>query len=249
MWLAGLFFLGSCVVMGVALGVGLAVDKRNALLQRKEQKLLGPASKQTVIQRLRKMGFTVVEKYTTPRKHMLGWLYVCMATNYKSTCPFCQCGFHELREVCEDKNQSGEGALMVFWVRGGYFCDICGFIDNESRKSSGDGGRKRVVNISGSFSGLIYDARAGNLFEILDHLQSQSGKMDDTIADWLAARKKLLEREAAKIGEALSRHQLYEAEDVVGDGPFREMELPELDDVPKMLKKRGDKDKNDKESG
>ena len=63
MWLFGLFFLGTCVVLGVALGVGLAAEKAKALLQKKEQKLLGPASKQTVTQRLRQMGFVVVEKY------------------------------------------------------------------------------------------------------------------------------------------------------------------------------------------
>ena len=83
---------------------------------------------------------------------------------------------------------------------------------------------------------LFDKADRNNLFEILDHLQGESGVKDERVADLLRSRKQMLEREAGKIGDHLIQHEMCAAEEA-GDGPFRDISLPEPDNVPNMLKR------------
>lgn len=230
-----LALIGGCVV--------LCVDnvQLKQQLAEKEVKLLGPAggpeSGRTVIERLRQAGFTVLEKHVAPRTYMLGWLEV-RQTKDSYFCNVCKSSFYELIEFVEDTNHSVGEALLVVFVSRAFFCNICGQVSNPSQKESNSAGCK-----TNNASSVFRNIRSDNMFDIIDYLQSQAGKMDSTIANWLAQRKQLLEREAARLGEALARYELGEGEDIPADGPFREIDSPEVESVPKML----ERDKQKKE--
>lgn len=209
--------------------------------KRLEAKLLGPHAPEggrTVVERFRQAGFTVLDKLTPARPHMLGWLQVRPAPeSYRPVCGYCHGNFHELYEIVEDTNHPFSGAFLVANMLIGRFCNVCGGLVDESKQSSESG--LRTVE-RGCLGKLLCRAGGCNLFDVLDHLQRQSGVMSGEIAAWLRQRRELLDREAIKIGEALKRYGLEAAPDA--DGPYRDPALPEPDDVPRMLKRRGEGD-------
>lgn len=208
--------------------------------RRLEAKLLGPHAPEggkTVVARLRQAGFTVLEKLTPARSHMLGWLQIRPAhESYRFICSYCGGKFHELHEIVEDTNHPFISAFLVADVTIGRFCNVCGELANESKETESG---LRTVKWS-CLGKLLHNAGGCNLFDILDHLQQQSGVMSGEIASWLRQRRELLDREATKIGEALKRHGLEAAP--AADGPYRDPALPEPDDVPRMLKRHGEGD-------
>ena len=109
------------------------VAKNKLLKERETANLLGPHAPeggQTIIERLRQTGFTVLDKSTPPRAHMLGWLQIVPApdNSYKAPCFFCGSKYYEIHEVVEDPDQPFSGALMVCLNFVCTICNCCGII-------------------------------------------------------------------------------------------------------------------------
>lgn len=229
-----LYIIG-CLVLMVAVGCGgfvlgcklkeVVVAKQ---LAQKEALLLGsgggPEGRQTVIQRLRQLGFTVLEKRVEPRSHMLGWLYTYSTEG--THCVICKGEPLYLIEICEIEDHSVTEAFLVSSAQVGKFCNSCGWFE---RIQKAEGSEIKVVGFGklkdGFFWPVLHKAHRCNLFDILDHLQA-SGKMDEEFCKWLEERRQLLCREADKISSAISRHQLSTAKDI-SDDPYRKRLLSE----------------------
>ena len=197
------------------------------MLSQNEALLLGPGGGpeggETVIQRLRQLGFTVLEKRVQPRSHMLGWLFTSVE-NY--VCFICKEKFLLLNEICEIEDHSVTEAFLVGPAQIGRFCNSCGLFERIQKVAGSEikiDGFGKLKN--GFFWPVLNKAHACNLFDILDHLQA-SGKMDEEFCKWLEERRQLLCREAEKISSAISRHQLSTSKDI-SDDPYRSRLLPD----------------------
>ncbi|TSC84852.1 MAG: hypothetical protein G01um101413_236 [Parcubacteria group bacterium Gr01-1014_13] len=245
-----MFYLIVCLVWVLLAGGGgfilaskLAEIKYSLLLETtiirrlaaKEALLLGtgggPEGGQTVVQRLRQLGFTVLEKNVAPRAHMLGWLQTSRA---ESVCIYCKQNFLVLHEISEMKDHSVTGAFLVGAGNIGTFCNSCGIFQRITAEKN-DEKPAGVGRLNSSFiCPVLQKAHGCNLFDILDHLQT-SGKMNEKFCEWLEERRQLLYREAKKISTTISQHQLNTAKDP-SDDPYRELALPEANGSLKMLK-------------
>lgn len=200
----------------------------------------GPEDGKNVVQRLRQLGFTVLETLVAPRPHMLGWLFIYVSSRTEKTpCPYCRAGkTYELVEVAEAANESCsvDNVFLVIANVVGSICNNCGVFWRISRKS--DAARSEEYgtpdSMSGFFWSLLEKADNCNLFDILNHIQT-STLMNEKICEYLEELRQLLGREADKISTTITRYQLQEACNSSGE-PYRTQAFPEPNSPLKMLK-------------
>lgn len=233
----GAFFLGRALAKEefVRLLPGKVDDEIARRQAEEKQRLLGPRGPQdggTVVERLRQMGFEVLKYLAAPRPHMLGWVYVVPLPSLEARCPYCENQLNKLLEVQEvdDKTCSVEGAFLVAASQLGNVCNACGVFWNE-RFSSAKASGNDLSSRPGILGDLLAKANSCNLFDVLDYIQ-RSGPMGRKVSEYLEENRRLLDREAARISEAISRHQLTEWQDLSGQ-PYRTNALPEASEVPK----------------
>lgn len=194
----------------------------------------GPEGVQTVVQRLREMGFVVANRLLTPRPHMLQWIYVVPSLRDNVLCQYCNTKLSTLYEVQEvnDTTCSVEDALLVIAQPLGVVCNSCGMFwigPQDARKHQ----EHQLTTAPGVFGALLAKADSCNLFDIMDHIQ-KSRPMSERLCKYLAERRQLLEREAGKIGTALTRHELRDAHDLLSD-PYRtQAALSEHGNLPRL---------------